>query len=436
MTGHLVDRCYKLHGFPSESKVNNGQKKFANMAHANNARKFVDNGDDSVIATLSRDQYTQYMNFLESPKDATVAAITQEQNNFRAAYFADHICRDLTLFDSYRALGSDEDTITIPDGRKVFIFHIVSVTVRQDIVLKDVLFAPDFQFNLIFVHKLCKDLPCIVKFTPDYCIIQGPTLTRELVLGNQKSGLSDNAKELCEGKIAEFYHAKGILHQTSCSDTPQQNRVVERKHKHLLETTRALYIQSKVPQKYWGECVLTAAHIINRMPLSVLHNFSPYQKLFDRPPDISHFRSFGCLYCTEGYPVHKTTTNINSRQSTPNPNPNYSPINISTSSHFSNSFPSSSMSNSFNTTNSSSLPYPIIPNSEITDILDTLHSEPILEQRQSSRPREPPKWMKYYVCKLPTKSSSHWCNLVFYSDIPCSHKPLIAQSSSLSEPTT
>lgn len=52
---------------------------------------------------------------------------------------------------------------------------------------------------------------------------------------------SDNVKELCEGRMLKVFNVVGILHQKSCVDTPQQNGVVERKHKHLLETAPALF---------------------------------------------------------------------------------------------------------------------------------------------------------------------------------------------------
>ena len=106
---------------------------------------------------------------------------------------------------------------------------------------------------------------------------------------------SDNAKELCEGRILNVYGKFGILHQRSCTDTPQQNGVVERKHRHLLETARALYFQSKVPLKFWGECLLTATHLINRMPLSSIENKSPYEKVYGTRPNIDYLRVFGCL---------------------------------------------------------------------------------------------------------------------------------------------
>jgi len=68
-----------------------------------------------------------------------------------------------------------------------------------------------------------------------------------------KTMRSDNALELGLNREATAYFlSKGIIHQTSCVATPQQNGVVGRKHKHLLETSRALLFHSGLPLKYWG----------------------------------------------------------------------------------------------------------------------------------------------------------------------------------------
>ncbi|XP_070043049.1 uncharacterized protein [Nicotiana tomentosiformis] len=104
---------------------------------------------------------------------------------------------------------------------------------------------------------------------------------------------SDNAYE-----AKTFFAHNGILHQTTIPHTPQQNGVIERKHKHLLETSRALLFQFNLPTKYWGDCVLTATYLINRLPYYVLDNSSPIEKLHDTPPSYDHLRSFGCLCFT------------------------------------------------------------------------------------------------------------------------------------------
>ena len=63
---------------------------------------------------------------------------------------------------------------------------------------------------------------------------------------------SDNGLEFKNKSALDFYKEKGILHQTSCVDTPQQNGVVERKHQHLLQVCRALMFQSHLPIKFWS----------------------------------------------------------------------------------------------------------------------------------------------------------------------------------------
>ena len=82
---------------------------------------------------------------------------------------------------------------------------------------------------------------------------------------------SDNALEFTKSDIAlKFFASNGILHQTSCVQTPQQNGMVERKHKHLLEVSQALLFQSKLPLRFWGDWVLTTTHIVNRLPTLLL----------------------------------------------------------------------------------------------------------------------------------------------------------------------
>ena len=106
---------------------------------------------------------------------------------------------------------------------------------------------------------------------------------------------SDNAKEYVSEQFQPFMLQHGILHQTSCVDTPAQNGVAKRKNRHLLETARALLYQMHVPKHFWVDAVSTSCFLINRMPSSVLnwekpyHIFFPNKPLFPIEPHI-----FGC----------------------------------------------------------------------------------------------------------------------------------------------
>lgn len=95
--------------------------------------------------------------------------------------------------------------------------------------------------------------------------------------------------------MQDYFLANGILFQKSCVGTPQQNGRVERTHKHILNVARALRFQGGLPIDFWGECVLAAAHVINRTPSSILNKRTPYEVLFGHPPSFKELRVFGSL---------------------------------------------------------------------------------------------------------------------------------------------
>jgi hypothetical protein len=88
----------------------------------------------------------------------------------------------------------------------------------------------------------------------------------------------------------------GTIHQTSCTDTPEQNGVAERKHRHIVETARSLLLCTFVPSEFWGEAVLTAVSLINTIPSSHSSGLSPFEKLYWYVPNFSSFRVSGCTY--------------------------------------------------------------------------------------------------------------------------------------------
>jgi len=106
--------------------------------------------------------------------------------------------------------------------------------------------------------------------------------------------------------LPDFYASKGIIHQRSCVETPEQNGRVERKHQHILNVGRALLFQSKLPNIFWCYAVLHSVFLTNRVSTPLLKNKSPYQVLYDYLPDIHSFKVFGCLCYASTLQAHRT----------------------------------------------------------------------------------------------------------------------------------
>ncbi|GJX06822.1 retrovirus-related pol polyprotein from transposon TNT 1-94 [Tanacetum coccineum] len=77
--------------------------------------------------------------------------------------------------------------------------------------------------------------------------------------------------------------------------TPQQNGVVERRNRTLVEAARTMLIFSKAPMFLWAEAVATACYTQNRSLIHTRHNKTPYELVHDKKPDLTFLRVFGAL---------------------------------------------------------------------------------------------------------------------------------------------
>ncbi|KAK9050950.1 hypothetical protein SSX86_027575 [Deinandra increscens subsp. villosa] len=127
------------------------------------------------------------------------------------------------------------------------------------------------------------------------CLIEFHKWVKTQFEKNIKRFRCDNGGEFTSNRMLKFYADQGIVLETTCPHTPQQNGVVERKHRHLLEVARALRFEANLPTKFWGECILTATYLINRLPSEVIENKTPYEILYNQKPDYDLLRVFGCL---------------------------------------------------------------------------------------------------------------------------------------------
>ncbi|CAL2264875.1 unnamed protein product [Prunus armeniaca] len=110
---------------------------------------------------------------------------------------------------------------------------------------------------------------------------------------------SDNGGEFVNHDFQTYFQQHGIIHETTCPQTPQQNGVAEQKNRHFLETSRALLIGAHVPCHHWDDAIVTAVHLINRMFSGVLTFKTPLQVLAQHRPLPSvlvlTLRIFGCV---------------------------------------------------------------------------------------------------------------------------------------------
>lgn len=104
---------------------------------------------------------------------------------------------------------------------------------------------------------------------------------------------SDGGSEYMSSNFQKFLKARGIIHLVSYPYTPQQNRMAERKHRHIIETAITLLNSAKLPHNFWTHACIHAIFLINRMSCSSLDMNSPYFKLFGSHPVLHSVKVFG-----------------------------------------------------------------------------------------------------------------------------------------------
>ena len=59
---------------------------------------------------------------------------------------------------------------------------------------------------------------------------------------------------------------------------------------------RSLMFQSKLLMSFWGDSVQCAAFLINKIPMTIIQDKSPYEVLFGKPLKYDLLKPFGCLF--------------------------------------------------------------------------------------------------------------------------------------------
>ncbi|GJV94029.1 retrovirus-related pol polyprotein from transposon TNT 1-94 [Tanacetum coccineum] len=98
---------------------------------------------------------------------------------------------------------------------------------------------------------------------------------------------TDNGTEFFNQTLCEYYEKVGISHETSVACSPQQNGVVERRNRTLIEAARTMLIYAKALLFLWVEAVATACYTQNRSIIRHRHDKTPYELLHEKLLDLS-----------------------------------------------------------------------------------------------------------------------------------------------------
>nr|GFC29140.1 retrovirus-related Pol polyprotein from transposon TNT 1-94 [Tanacetum cinerariifolium] len=106
---------------------------------------------------------------------------------------------------------------------------------------------------------------------------------------------TDNGTEFINQTLRDYYEEVGISHETSVARSPQQNGVVERRNRTLIEAARTMLIYAQAPLFLWAEAVATACFTQNRSIIRLRHGKTPYELMHGKQPNLSYFHVFGAL---------------------------------------------------------------------------------------------------------------------------------------------
>jgi len=106
---------------------------------------------------------------------------------------------------------------------------------------------------------------------------------------------SDGGGEYFSNEFSEYLKEHGIQRKYSCSYSPQQNGVAERKNMHIAEITRAMLNEKNLPKYFWAKTVATVVYIMKQTPIMIVHGMTLEEKFTGKKPNVSHLIVFGYI---------------------------------------------------------------------------------------------------------------------------------------------
>src|SRR5438105_5049714 len=105
---------------------------------------------------------------------------------------------------------------------------------------------------------------------------------------------SDRGGEYFSNEFDLFCAEHGIIHERTPPYSPQSNGVAERKNRTLTDLVNAMLDTARLSKEWWGEAILTACHVLNRVPTKN-KEITPFEEWEKKRLTLSYLRTWGCL---------------------------------------------------------------------------------------------------------------------------------------------
>ncbi|GJV56889.1 retrovirus-related pol polyprotein from transposon TNT 1-94 [Tanacetum coccineum] len=156
--------------------------------------------------------------------------------------------------------------------------------------------------NLLSKNNIVNGLPKL-KFVKDHLskdetpgvLIGFLTLVQRGLHAQVTTVRSDKGTEFLNKTLHAYFAIEGIRYEMSTSRTPEQNGVVERRNRTLVEAARTMLRAAKVPLFFWAEAIAIACFTQNRSLVIPRHEKTPYHIINARKPSVKFFHIFGSL---------------------------------------------------------------------------------------------------------------------------------------------
>lgn len=148
-------------------------------------------------------------------------------------------------------------------------------------------------------------------YTEVWCLRHKNDATKSIknYIAKQENLLSDRIKvfrtdrgtEYCTNELTEFFAEKGIVHQLTCPESPQQNGVAERLNRTLHDAIRVQLMSHSLCDALWSEALHHAVYTLNRLPRD---------NCVSSPIDTFYGKSFGHQFYEFGRPCYVSVRKI------------------------------------------------------------------------------------------------------------------------------